>query len=90
MIGVAKVLSTATIADRLSETTLGMSTMFSSGFVGVSTQISLVSGAHRPLERLEVGLVDHVVLHAEAREHLVQEAVGAAVEVLGQDHVVAG
>ena len=84
-IGVAKVLSTATIAPCLRSTTAAMSTTFSSGLVGVSTQISLVSGAHRPLERVEVGLVDHVVLQAEAGEHLVHEPVGAAVEVLRQD-----
>ena len=66
-----------------------MSTTFSSGFVGVSTQISRVSGRTRALQRVEVGLVDHVVLEAEAREHLVHEPVGAAVEVERQDHVVA-
>ena len=43
-IGVANVLSTATIASRFSATTPAMSTTFRSGFVGVSTQISLVSG----------------------------------------------
>ena len=43
MIGVAKVLSTATIAPCLRSMTAAMSTMFRSGLVGVSTQISLVS-----------------------------------------------
>ena len=42
--GVAKVLSTATIAPPLRATTAGMSTTLSSGFVGVSTQITAVSG----------------------------------------------
>ena len=43
MIGVAKVLSTATMAPCLRSMTAAMSTMFRSGLVGVSTQISLVS-----------------------------------------------
>src|SRR4051794_20881752 len=46
--------------------------------------------AYGALERVEVALVHHVVLEAEAREHLVDEPVGAAVEVVGQDHVRAG
>ena len=45
--GVANVLSTATSAPCLRSTTAAMSTTFSSGLVGVSTQISRVSGAHR-------------------------------------------
>ncbi len=44
MIGVANVLSTATRRPSAASTTAGMSTSLSSGFVGVSTQISLVSG----------------------------------------------
>src|SRR5918999_220764 len=47
-------------------------------------------GSNGALERGEVGLVDHVVGEAEAGEHLVEEPVGAAVEVLGEDHVVPG
>ncbi len=46
-IGVANVLSTATIAPRLRSTTPAMSTTFSSGFVGVSTQISRGLRPHR-------------------------------------------
>ena len=45
---------------------------------------------HRGGERVEVGLVDHRVAQAPAREHLVDEAEGAAVEVGGDDDVVAG
>ena len=60
-----------------------MSTTLSSGLVGVSTQISVVSGRSGALERVEVGLVDHVVRNSEARQHLVQQAVGAAVQVAG-------
>ena len=41
--GVANVLSTTTSALRLRATTPAMSTTFSSGFVGVSTQISFVA-----------------------------------------------
>ena len=66
------------------------STTFSVGLVGVSTQISFVVGAHRRRDRVEVGLVDHRVLEAPAREHLVDEPVGAAVEVVGDHDVVAG
>ena len=62
---------------------------FSVGFVGVSTHTSLVSGRTARRDRVEVGLVDHVVLEAPAREHLVDEPVGAAVEVVGDDDVVA-
>ena len=50
---------------------------------------SRVSGRSAALERVEVGLVDEVVLEPEAREHLVDQPVGAAVEVARQDHVVA-
>ena len=67
-----------------------MSTMFSSGFVGVSTQISLVSArTARPSASRSVWSTMSYS-SAEAREHLVHEPVGAAVEVLRQDHVVAG
>ena len=66
-----------------------MSTTFSSGFVGVSTQTSFVSDRSAAESASEIGLVDHVVLEPEASEHLVHEPVGAAVEVARQDHVVA-
>ena len=42
--GVAKVLSTTTARPSAASTTAAMSTTFSSGFVGVSTQIRRVSG----------------------------------------------
>src|SRR5581483_1359055 len=44
----------------------------------------------RGADRLEVGLVDEVEAEPEAGEDLVHQAVGAAVEVGGQDQVVAG
>ena len=50
----------------------------------------LACRAHRGGDRVEVGLVDHRVLEPPAREHLVDEPVGAAVEVVGDDDVVAG
>jgi hypothetical protein len=47
-------------------------------------------GAHSSGHRVDVGLVDHRVAQAPAREDLVDEAVGAAIEVGGNDDVVAG
>ena len=44
MIGVANVLSTTTARPSARSTTSAMSTSLSSGLVGVSTQISFVSG----------------------------------------------
>ena len=67
-----------------------MSITLSSGLVGVSTQISLVSGRSAARDRVEVGLVDEVVGEPEAGQHLVDQPVGAAVEVERQDQVVAG
>ena len=46
--------------------------------------------AQRGGDGVEVGLVDEVVGQAPAAEHLVDEAVGAAVEVVRQHDVVAG
>ena len=46
--------------------------------------------AHRPLEGVEVRLVDQVIADPEARQDLVDEPVRAAVEVLRQDDVGAG
>ena len=67
-----------------------MSTTLSSGFVGVSTQTSFVSGRTRARDRVGVGLVDEVVVAGPSGEHLVDQPVGAAVEVVGQHDVVAG
>ena len=64
-----------------------MSTTSSGGFVGVSTQTTAVSGRTARATRVEVGLVDQVVVQAPAAQDLVDEAVGAAVEVAGQDDV---
>jgi hypothetical protein len=52
-----------------------MSTTFRFGFVGVSTQTRACGRPHRRGVGGEVGLVDEVVLEAEAREHLGHEAV---------------
>ena len=46
-------------------------------------------GAHGTLQGSEVGLVDHVVDDAEASQHLVDQPVGAAVEIAREDHVIA-
>ena len=45
-------------------------------------------GSERGLERVEVCLVHHVVAQPEAREHLVEQPVGPAVQVRRQQHVV--
>ena len=58
--------------------------------MGVSTQISFVSRPQRGAQRVEVALVDQVVREPEPGEHLVDEPIGAAVEVLRQDEVVTG
>ncbi len=70
--------------------TPSMSTTFSSGLVGLSTQISRVSSPHRPLERGEIGLVDEVERQSPPAEHLVDEPEGAAVQVGGHHHVRPG
>ena len=89
--GVANVLSTATsTSDPTSSITAGRSITLSVGFVGVSTQTSFVSGRTRGADRVDVALVDHVVGDAEARQDLVDQAVRAAVQVVGDDHVVPG
>ncbi len=79
-----------TSALRLRSITPARSITLSDGLVGVSTQTSAVSARTARRDRVEVALVDHVVLEAEAREHLVDEPVGAAVEVVGEDDVRAG
>ena len=66
------------------------STTFSIGFVGVSTQIRRVSSRTARCERVQVGLVDQGVLEAPAREHLVHQPERPAVQVVGQDDVIAG
>ena len=92
--GVAKVLSTATSgcadAARATATTPSTSMTSSVGFVGVSTQTSRVSGRIARGDGVEVGLVDEVVGQPPARQHLVDEPVGPAVEVARQDDVRAG
>ena len=62
-------------------TTPSMSTTLSAGLVGLSTQISCVSSVDRALQGGEVGLVDEVVAQTPRRQHLVDQAVGAAVQV---------
>ena len=46
--------------------------------------------AHRGRHGVQVGLIEEVVLQPPAAEHLVDEAIGAAVEVVGHHHVRAG
>ena len=68
-----------------------MSPMLSSGLVGVSTQTSLVSpGPDRGAHRVDVGDRRRAVLEAPDLLDLVEEPEGAAVRVVGDDHVVAG
>ena len=67
-----------------------MSAMPSSGLVGVSTQTSLVwPGVIAAPDRVDVGQRDRGVRDAPALDHLVEQAVGAAVRVVGDHHVVA-
>ena len=70
--------------------TPAMSITLSGGLVGVSTQISACRRGPPRATRVEVGLVDQVVLQAPAAEHLVDEPVGAAVEVVREHDVIAG
>ena len=92
--GVAKVLSTATSgcadAARAIAATPSTSMTSSVGFVGVSTQTRRVSGRIAAGDGVEVGLVDEVVGQPPARQHLVDEPVGPAVEVARQDDVRPG
>src|SRR6266851_7257649 len=82
--GVAKVLSTQTIAPRLCVTSLtaSMSTTRSSGLVGDSSHTSLLHG-------VEVRGVDCGEGQPEPLHHLVEQPERAAVHVLHVDDVVA-
>ena len=86
--GVAKVLSTATkrVAAH-GPATAPMSTTSRRGLVGRLDPDQPRVVTDRALERVEVGLVDEVVGQAPARQHLVDEPVGPAVEVGRQDDV---
>ena len=89
--GVAKVLSTTTSAPRswASAPTASMSTMRSHGLLGVSTHTMRVAGVHAARDGVEIGEVDGVDDEAGRGVHLDGEADGAAVGVVGQEHVVA-
>ena len=67
-----------------------MSTMRSHGLLGVSIQTMRVAGVHAARDRVEVGEVDGVDGEPGRGVHLEGEADGAAVGVVGQQHVVAG
>ena len=62
----------------------------SAGLVGVSTHTTVVPSGQSRVERVEVGEVGDGPLDARRREHLRHQAEGAAVRVVGDDHVVAG
>ena len=66
-----------------------MSVMLSMGLLGVSIQMSRVL-AVQAASMAEVPGVDEGELHAEALEDLGEDPVGAAVEVVAGDDVVAG
>ena len=88
--GVAKVLSTATSASPAISAIAAMSTMLSSGLVGVSTQITRVLGriAARTASRSVWSTRSYSI--PNRAHHLVDQPVGAAVEVEREDHVIAG
>ena len=67
-----------------------MSAMDSSGFVGVSTMISLVFGVIAFAHSVEVRQCHRRVVDAPLGEHLVDDPEGAAVGVVGHHHVVTG
>ena len=70
--------------------TAAMSTMPSSGLVGVSIQTTRVVGRSAARSGVEVGEVDGRVLDAPRREDLVDQPEGAAVGVVRDHQVVAG
>jgi len=85
--GVANVLSTATSAFRRRASTPSMSTTFSRGFVGLSTQISRVSSRIASSRARRSVWSTRVVAKAPVTEHLVDQSVGASVQV-GRQHDV--
>ncbi len=90
--GLAKVLSTATIAPApcTSSLTASRSTMRSSGLVGDSSHTNRVrSVIAAAIASRSVGSTDGEG-DAVAAEDLVEEPEGAAVHILGEDHVVPG
>ena len=90
--GEANVLSTtsrAPAASRATSATAAMSAMPSSGLVGVSHQITRVSGRSAARSAADVGEVDRGVLDAPRPEHLVDQPERAAVGVVRDDDVVA-
>ena len=57
------------------------------GLVGLSTQISFVSGPTARSSSVQLGLVDQVVLQAPARQHLVDQPERTSVEIGREHHV---
>ena len=91
--GEAKVLSTTSSAPASCATaaSASMSPMLSSGLVGVSTQTSRgLAGPDRGAHRVHVGDRRRGVREAPRLLDLGEQPVGAAVRVVGDDHVVAG
>ena len=71
--------------------TAARSTSFSIGLVGVSTQISFVSGRSLPRDPRGSLEVDEAERQAgRALAHALEQAVGAAVHIVHRDDVVAG
>ena len=84
--GVANVLSTATSAPRAArDDARRCRRRPAAGWSATRPRSSRVSARIARGQRVEVGLVDEVVLQAPAAEHLVDEPVRAAVEVARQD-----
>ena len=68
-----------------------MSTMESSGLVGVSTQTTRAGRSRQGLpDGLRVGHRHRLVAHLPGRQDLVEQPVGAAVGVVRDEHVIAG
>ena len=90
--GVANVLSTTVTnaGARAIAAQAAMSVIRSSGFDGVSSQSSFVSGRMAASIVGEVAGVDEGEVDAELREELREDAPRAAVEVLRGDDVIAG
>ena len=66
-----------------------MSLTASSGLVGVSSQTSLVRGRHGLGHVFGIGRVNEGEVEPVAAQHLVEQAICAAVDVVSRDHVVA-
>jgi len=91
--GDAKVLSTATTmrpSPERSAAIAAMSARLSNGLVGVSIQIIRVFGRIAAFTAARSRMVHVREIQAVAREHAREEAVRPAIEIFGDDDVIAG